>query len=165
MVYHEETNVCCAAKAALPCEVDGKVHKDGEEFKLNCSLLCSCQNGQYACSTLCPQEMRAPSTYHCRDPQVGDVSVSVSAISVRPSSSLNLPVLALSVRKGALWILVLSLRPISSLIPPVLALPARPINSLNPPILALAVWPRSSVNLTLSLNNTPTMFCSQVNLG
>ncbi|KAK2190094.1 hypothetical protein NP493_88g01029 [Ridgeia piscesae] len=63
----------CRAKAARPCEVDGKVHKDGEEFKLNCSLLCSCQNGQYACSTLCPQELRSPSTSHCRDPQLVSV--------------------------------------------------------------------------------------------
>ena len=58
------------AKAAKPCEVDGKTYKDGDEFKPNCSLLCTCQNGAYACASLCPQEDRAPSRTHCRDAQL-----------------------------------------------------------------------------------------------
>ncbi|KAK2150230.1 hypothetical protein LSH36_417g04021 [Paralvinella palmiformis] len=58
----------CRAKAAKPCNVDGNIYKDGEEFKLNCSQLCTCQNGQYACSTLCPQEDRPPSAVHCKEP-------------------------------------------------------------------------------------------------
>lgn len=58
------------AKAAKPCDVDGKTYKDGEEFKPNCSLLCTCQNGVYACASLCPQEDRAPSRAHCRDAQL-----------------------------------------------------------------------------------------------
>lgn len=60
----------CRAKAAKPCDVDGKTYKDGEEFKPNCSLLCTCQNGAYACASLCPQEERAPSRTHCRDAQL-----------------------------------------------------------------------------------------------
>ena len=65
-------SVCvgCVAKAARPCDVDGKTYKDGEEFKPNCSLLCTCQNGAYACASLCPQEDRAPSSTHCRDAQL-----------------------------------------------------------------------------------------------
>lgn len=60
----------CKAKAAKPCDVDGKTYKDSEEFKPNCSLLCTCQNGAYACASLCPQEDRAPSRTHCRDAQL-----------------------------------------------------------------------------------------------
>ena len=83
-------NYLCAAKAALPCEINGKVYKDGEEFNMNCSFRCSCQNGQYACSTLCPHEIRPPSTSNCRAPQVGAFRfVSASATSVMPNSSIR----------------------------------------------------------------------------
>ncbi|ELT91911.1 hypothetical protein CAPTEDRAFT_165049 [Capitella teleta] len=60
----------CRAKAAKMCELDGIKYKDGEEFKINCSRLCSCQNGQIACSSECPQEDRMPSSVHCKDPQL-----------------------------------------------------------------------------------------------
>jgi len=75
-------SVCWSAKSGKPCRLDGKVYQDGEvyqdgkvyqdgeEFKPNCSLLCTCQNGAYACASLCPQEDRAPSRTHCRDAQL-----------------------------------------------------------------------------------------------
>ena len=70
-VHGECVCVCvCTAKAARPCEVDGKTYKDGDEFKPNCSQLCTCQDGAYACASLCPQEERAPSPQHCRDAQL-----------------------------------------------------------------------------------------------
>lgn len=60
----------CRVKFAKHCEVDGKTFKDGEIFQPNCSLKCTCQNGQYACASLCPQEERAPSRANCRDAQM-----------------------------------------------------------------------------------------------
>lgn len=60
----------CRVRAAKHCEVDSKSFKDGESFKPNCSLTCTCQNGQYACASLCPQEDRVPSRANCRDAQM-----------------------------------------------------------------------------------------------
>lgn len=61
------------AKEAKSCEVDGETYKDGEEFKMGCKMLCTCQNGQHACSTLCPQEDRQPSRLHCREPRLIEI--------------------------------------------------------------------------------------------
>jgi len=57
------------AKSPKSCEVDNKTYKDGEEVR-TCNQLCTCQNGQYACASLCPQEDRPPSRTHCRDAQL-----------------------------------------------------------------------------------------------
>ena len=46
-----------AATNPRPCQVDGKTYRDGEQFSPNCSLLCTCQDGKYACSSKCPQEL------------------------------------------------------------------------------------------------------------
>ena len=59
-----------AAQHGKVCVVLGKTYKDGEEFKPNCSQLCTCQDGRYACASLCPQELRPPSSAHCRDAQL-----------------------------------------------------------------------------------------------
>ena len=56
-----------AATNPRPCQVDGKTYRDGEQFSPNCSLLCTCQDGKYACSSKCPQELRPPSSVHCKD--------------------------------------------------------------------------------------------------
>ena len=61
------------AKEANSCTVDGETYKDGEEFKMGCKMLCTCQNGQHACSTLCPQEDRRPSRLHCREPRLIEI--------------------------------------------------------------------------------------------
>ena len=63
-----------AAKNAKPCEVEGKIYKDGEEFKPDCRRLCTCQNGQYACSSLCPQEDHRPSSVHCKEPRLVNIT-------------------------------------------------------------------------------------------
>ena len=63
-------DVSVAARHGKPCVVLGKTYKDGEEFKPNCSQLCTCQDGRYACASLCPQELRPPSPAHCRDAQL-----------------------------------------------------------------------------------------------
>lgn len=63
----------CRAKDAKPCQIDGKTYKDGEEFKLGCRQLCTCQNGQYACSSMCPQEERPPSTTYCKYPRLIEI--------------------------------------------------------------------------------------------
>lgn len=57
----------CRAKHGKPCRVDDNEYLDGVQFSPNCSLLCTCQDGKYACSSRCPQELRAPSNVHCRD--------------------------------------------------------------------------------------------------
>jgi len=64
----------CRAREALSCEVEGNTYKDGEEFKPDCRRLCSCQNGRHACSTLCPQEDRRPSSVHCPSPRLIEIS-------------------------------------------------------------------------------------------
>ncbi len=40
---------------------------------MGCKMLCTCQNGQHACSTLCPQEDRRPSRLHCRAPKLVEI--------------------------------------------------------------------------------------------
>jgi len=62
---------CCrTAKSPKSCVVNGSVYSDGDQFSPNCSQLCTCQDGRYACSTKCPQELRAPSSVHCQDSQL-----------------------------------------------------------------------------------------------
>jgi len=63
---------CCYMCARQ--QVEGNVYKDGEEFKPDCRRLCSCQNGRHACSTLCPQEDRRPSSVHCPSPRLIEIS-------------------------------------------------------------------------------------------
>jgi len=64
----------CRAKDALPCDVDGRTYKDGEEFKPDCRRLCSCQNGRHACTTLCPQEDTRPSSIYCPNPRLIEIA-------------------------------------------------------------------------------------------
>ena len=59
-----------SAKSGRSCRLDGQVYLDGQEFKPNCSQLCTCQDGVYACASLCPQELRPPSTTHCQHAQL-----------------------------------------------------------------------------------------------
>ena len=40
---------------ARPCVVDGDTYKDNETFQPDCSQTCTCQDGQYACVSKCPQ--------------------------------------------------------------------------------------------------------------
>jgi len=59
-----------SAKAGRACQLEGKIYNDGDEFKPNCSQLCTCQDGVYACASLCPQELRPPSAVHCQHAQL-----------------------------------------------------------------------------------------------
>lgn len=79
MLYGKTKNlidcVCyLLARSANTCEVDGVIYQDGEQFKPDCRRLCSCQDGVYGCSTLCPQEERAPSRNHCKHPILIDIT-------------------------------------------------------------------------------------------
>ena len=63
-----------SAKEPKPCIVDGNTLKDGEEYKPDCRRLCTCQDGQFSCTTLCPQEERKPSIVHCKEPKLIEIS-------------------------------------------------------------------------------------------
>lgn len=52
------------------CTVNGVTYKDGDQFQLDCSKLCTCQNGIYGCVSLCPQEHRKPSEDNCPAPHL-----------------------------------------------------------------------------------------------
>ncbi|KAL4219426.1 Tigger transposable element-derived protein 4 [Mactra antiquata] len=60
----------CKANASQPCVVDGVTYQDGEKFKPECSRQCTCQNGNYGCIDLCPDEYRVPSSTHCKSPRL-----------------------------------------------------------------------------------------------
>ncbi|XP_053381401.1 CCN family member 1-like isoform X2 [Mercenaria mercenaria] len=64
----------CKANVSKPCIVDGMRYEDGEKFKPECSRLCTCQNGNYGCVDLCPDEHRIPSKTHCKRPRLLTVS-------------------------------------------------------------------------------------------
>lgn len=54
------------ANVSKPCSVDGVTYQDGDQFKPECSRLCTCQNGNIGCVDLCPDEHRLPSIAHCK---------------------------------------------------------------------------------------------------
>lgn len=60
----------CRAETSKPCVVNGKTYVDGETFQPECSRLCTCQNGNYGCVNLCPDEYRKPSQTHCKRPRM-----------------------------------------------------------------------------------------------
>ena len=59
-----------SARNPRACNISGKTITDGQTYQPNCSLMCTCQDGKYACSSLCPQELRPPSPTYCRDAQL-----------------------------------------------------------------------------------------------
>ncbi|KAL3870362.1 hypothetical protein ACJMK2_038432, partial [Sinanodonta woodiana] len=63
-------NGICRASEPKPCIVNGIMHYDGQKFQPDCSRMCSCQNGNYGCVSLCPQEERPPSSAHCPRPKL-----------------------------------------------------------------------------------------------
>lgn len=60
----------CKANISKPCIVGNAVYQDGEQFKPECSRLCTCQNGNYGCVELCQDEFRVPSSIHCKQPRL-----------------------------------------------------------------------------------------------
>ncbi|KAK3605924.1 hypothetical protein CHS0354_017829 [Potamilus streckersoni] len=63
-------NGICRAYEPKPCIVNGIMYDDGQKFQPDCSRMCSCQNGNYGCVSLCPQEERPPSSAHCLRPKL-----------------------------------------------------------------------------------------------
>lgn len=64
----------CRAVDAKPCIVDGVEYKDGAQFQLDCRRTCTCQNGNYGCADLCPQEHIPPSDRFCKNAKLVSVS-------------------------------------------------------------------------------------------
>ncbi|XP_046401121.1 uncharacterized protein LOC124167264 isoform X2 [Ischnura elegans] len=57
----------------LPCTVQNRTYENGETFLLDCRTQCSCQNGTYACASLCPQESISPRGTSCLHPRLVEV--------------------------------------------------------------------------------------------
>ncbi|XP_067004110.2 CCN family member 2 [Anabrus simplex] len=66
------TKGVCQAIKGLPCTVYNRTYDNGETFLLDCRTQCACQNGTYACASLCPQEYISPQG-SCRHPRLVDV--------------------------------------------------------------------------------------------
>lgn len=74
------------ARDPKPCEVhssfyrNGKrvvkkrLYRDGEQVQPDCSHMCTCQNGNFGCVSLCPQEEKKPSKKHCKNPRLVTVA-------------------------------------------------------------------------------------------
>ncbi|XP_064105652.1 CCN family member 5-like [Macrobrachium nipponense] len=54
------------------CTVNGTIYEHGETFLLDCRTQCTCQNGTYACVSLCPGESLHPSE-ECLNPHLVSV--------------------------------------------------------------------------------------------
>nr|XP_022327207.1 WNT1-inducible-signaling pathway protein 1-like [Crassostrea virginica] len=63
----------CRALHPKPCMVDGVEYKDGAQFQLGCRRVCTCQNGNYGCADLCPQEFTPPSDRFCKNAKLVSV--------------------------------------------------------------------------------------------
>ncbi|CAL4127743.1 unnamed protein product, partial [Meganyctiphanes norvegica] len=59
----------CHRMVDMRCEINNKSYADGEVFLLDCRTQCSCQNGTYACVSLCPGESIPPSD-QCHHPHL-----------------------------------------------------------------------------------------------
>ncbi|XP_061165206.1 CCN family member 2-like isoform X1 [Saccostrea echinata] len=64
----------CRALHPKSCNVNGVKYKDGAQFQLGCSRMCTCQNGNYGCADLCPQEHIPPSDKFCKNARLVSVS-------------------------------------------------------------------------------------------
>ncbi|XP_041369634.1 CCN family member 3-like [Gigantopelta aegis] len=60
----------CQAQVKKSCNMDGVIYKDGQQFKPDCSRLCTCQNGFHGCVNQCQQESQQPSSDNCRNPKL-----------------------------------------------------------------------------------------------
>ncbi|XP_071444275.1 uncharacterized protein [Hetaerina americana] len=63
----------CEVIKGLPCIVFNKTYDNGESFLLDCRTQCTCQNGTYACASLCPQENISPRGASCLHPRLVEV--------------------------------------------------------------------------------------------
>ncbi|XP_031358354.1 WNT1-inducible-signaling pathway protein 1-like [Photinus pyralis] len=69
---HGDIDGICQESGGLPCLVYNKTYEHGETFTLDCRTQCTCQNGTYGCSSLCPQERISPKGT-CKHPRLVDV--------------------------------------------------------------------------------------------
>lgn len=60
----------CRAIKGRPCYVENETYDNGETFMLDCRTQCTCQNGTYACASLCPQESISPRGFSCPHPRL-----------------------------------------------------------------------------------------------
>uniref|UniRef100_A0A8D8TRE0 Connective tissue growth factor n=1 Tax=Cacopsylla melanoneura TaxID=428564 RepID=A0A8D8TRE0_9HEMI len=67
------TTGTCQAQRGVPCYVHNVTYGDGETFMLDCRTQCTCENGTYACSSLCPQERILPRGSSCHHPRLVEV--------------------------------------------------------------------------------------------
>ncbi|XP_066983683.1 CCN family member 2-like isoform X2 [Macrobrachium rosenbergii] len=66
----DATGVCQVFEAK--CAVNDTIYEHGETFSLDCRTQCTCQNGTYACVSLCPGETLLPSE-QCLNPHLVSV--------------------------------------------------------------------------------------------
>lgn len=57
------------ATTMVGCHVINRTFENGENFSPDCRTQCSCQNGTYACVSLCPNESLQPSS-QCHNPHL-----------------------------------------------------------------------------------------------
>ncbi|XP_043211741.1 CCN family member 5-like isoform X1 [Amphibalanus amphitrite] len=62
----------CRGSNFRSCLVNGTTYRDGQTFFTDCRTRCTCQDGSYACTSLCPQEMIRPSQ-RCKAPRLAEV--------------------------------------------------------------------------------------------
>ncbi|XP_071527857.1 uncharacterized protein [Panulirus ornatus] len=59
----------CQEERPAKCIVNNRTYDNGESFTLDCRTQCTCQNGTYACVSLCPSENILPSA-QCHNPHL-----------------------------------------------------------------------------------------------
>lgn len=69
---HGDAEGVCRESIGVPCIVYNTTYEHGQTFNLDCRTQCTCQNGTYGCSSLCPQEHISPSG-NCRHPRLVDI--------------------------------------------------------------------------------------------
>ncbi|CAH1367662.1 unnamed protein product [Tenebrio molitor] len=69
---HGDSEGVCRESTGVPCIVRNKTYEHAETFNLDCRTQCTCQNGTYGCSSLCPQEHISPQG-NCQHPRLVDV--------------------------------------------------------------------------------------------
>ncbi|KAK9881436.1 hypothetical protein WA026_016323 [Henosepilachna vigintioctopunctata] len=69
---HGDSEGICRESGGVPCVVHNTTYDHGETFDMDCRTKCVCQNGTYACSSLCPQEHISPRG-SCQHPRLVEV--------------------------------------------------------------------------------------------
>ncbi|KAK4296986.1 hypothetical protein Pmani_030569 [Petrolisthes manimaculis] len=59
----------CHETVTVGCNVNNNTYQHGQTFTPDCRTQCTCQNGTYACVSLCPNEALLPSA-KCHNPHL-----------------------------------------------------------------------------------------------